>query len=62
MPDSWFSEEKMHKNFIRDVYAMSFKSSEHFYEKGDGPYRGFVYSNLFSDPLDLATWSQRELL
>ena len=22
MPDSWFSEEKMHKNFIRDVYAM----------------------------------------
>ena len=23
MPDSWFSEEKMHKNFIRDVYAMN---------------------------------------
>ena len=22
MPDSWFSEEKMHKIFIRDVYAM----------------------------------------
>ena len=24
-------------------------SSEHIYEKGDGPYRGFGYSSLFSD-------------
>ena len=22
MPTSWFSEEKMHRNFIKDVYAM----------------------------------------
>ena len=40
----------------------SFKSSEHINEKGDGPYRGFGYLSLFSDPIDLATWSQRELL
>ena len=39
----------------------SFKSSEHIFEKGDGPYRGFGYSSLVSDPLDLATWSQRKL-
>ena len=26
MPDSLFSEEKMHKNFIRDVYAMIIKT------------------------------------
>ena len=38
----------------------SFKSSEHINEKGDGPYRGFGY--FFSDPIDFATWSQRELL
>ena len=31
-------------------------------EKGDGPYRGFGYLSLFSDPIDLATWSQIELL
>ena len=31
-------------------------------EKRDGPYRGFDYQSLVSDPLDLATWSQRELL
>ena len=29
-------------------------------KKGDGPYRGFGYLSLFSDPTDLATWSQRE--
>ena len=29
----------------------SFKSSEHIFEKGDGPYRGFGYSSLVSDPL-----------
>ena len=31
-------------------------------EKGDGAYRGFGYLSLFSDPIDLATWSQRESL
>ena len=36
--------------------------SEHIYEKDDGPYRGFGYSSLFSDPLDLATWNHTELL
>ena len=43
------------------IRLTSFKSSEHILEKGDGPYRGFGYSSLVSDPLDLATWSQREL-
>ena len=33
----------------------SFKSSEHIDEKGDGPYRGFDFLSLVSDPLDLAT-------
>ena len=37
----------------------SFKSSEHINEKGDEPYHGFGYLNLFSDPIDFATWSQR---
>ena len=40
----------------------SFKSSEHINEKGDGSYRGFGYLSLFSDSIDLETWSQRELL
>ena len=40
----------------------SFKSSEHINEKMDGPYRGFDYKSLFSDPLDLAKLSQREIL
>ena len=40
----------------------SFKSSEHINEKGDGPYHGFGYLNLVSDPLDLTAWSQRQLL
>ena len=35
----------------------SFKSSEHINEKGDGPYLGFGYLSLFSDPVDLATSS-----
>ena len=43
------------------IKLSSFKSSEHIYEKGGGPYRGFGYSSLFSDPLDLATWRQRAL-
>ena len=44
------------------IKLRSFKSSEHINEKGDGPYCGFGYLSLFSDPIDLATWSQRELL
>ena len=43
------------------IKLRSFKSSEHIFEKGDGPYRGFGYLSLVSDPLDLATWSPREL-
>ena len=39
-----------------------FKSSEHINEKGDEPYRGFDNKSLVSDPLDLATCNQRELL
>ena len=41
------------------IKLRSFKSSEHINEKGDGPYHGFGYLSLFSDPIDLATWSQR---
>ena len=44
------------------IKLKSFKSSEHINEEGDEPYRGFGYFSLFSDPIDLATWSQRELL
>ena len=40
----------------------SLKSSEHINEKRNGPYRGFGYLRLFSDPLDLAEWSQSEIL
>ena len=40
----------------------SFKSSEHINKKMIGPYRGFDYKSLFSDPPDLAKWSQREIL
>ena len=40
----------------------SFKSSEHINEKGDGPYRSFGSLSLFSDSIDLAIWSHRELL
>ena len=47
--------------FLIKIKLRSFKSSEHIFEKGDGPYRGFGYSSLVSDPLDSATWSQREL-
>ena len=38
-----------------------FKSSEYINEKKNGPYRGFGYSSLISDPIHLATWNQREL-
>ena len=44
------------------IELRSFKRSEHIYEKGDGPYPGFGYLCLFFDPIDLATWNQRELL
>ena len=44
------------------IKLRSFKSSEHINEKGDGPYRGVGYLSLFNEPIDLATWSQRELL
>ena len=42
------------------IELRSFKIDEHINKKGDGPYRGFGYLSLFSDPIDLATWSQRE--
>ena len=38
------------------IKLRSFKSSERINEKGDGPYHGFGYLSLFSDPIDLATW------
>ena len=41
------------------IKVRSFVGSEHINEKRDGPYRGFGYLSLFSDPIDLATWSQR---
>ena len=41
------------------IKLRSFKSSERINEKGDGPYHGFGYLSLFSDPIDLATWTQR---
>ena len=44
------------------IKLRSFKSSEHINEKRDGPYPGFGYLSIFSDPVDLATWSQRKLL
>ena len=50
------------KNKELKIKQRSFKSSEHISEKGNGPYRGFGHLSLFSDPIDLATWSQRELL
>ena len=30
-------------------------------EKGDGPYRGFGYLSLFSDPIDLATLQPKRI-
>ena len=57
---------RVHKNegivhYQIKIKLRSFKSSKHINEESDGPYRGFGYSSLFSDPLDLATWSQSEL-
>ena len=37
----------------------AFKSGEHINEKWGGPYRGFGYLSLFSDPIDLR--GQRKL-
>ena len=39
----------------------SFRSNEHIYEKGVGPYRGFGYFSLVSDPIELAIWSQKRI-
>ena len=36
--------------FIIKIKLRSFKSREHINEKKDGPYRGFGYLSLFSDP------------
>ena len=34
------------------IKLRSFKSSEHINEKRDGPYHGFGYSSLMSDPIN----------
>ena len=47
---------------IIQIKPRSFKSTEHITEERDAPYRGFGYLSLFSDPLDLAKWSQKETL
>ena len=53
----------MQNAYLIKMKLRSFKSStsENINEEGDGPYRGFGYLSLFSDPIDLATWSQGEL-
>ena len=38
----------------------SFKSKENIYKNEIGPYRGFSYSSLISDPLNLGKRSQRK--
>ena len=38
------------------------KSSEHINEKRDRPFCGVCYLSIFSDPLDFAKWSQRDIL
>ena len=45
----------------KKVKLISFKSSEHINEKGDGPYHCFSYLSLVSDPLNLTACSQRDL-
>ena len=47
------ASEKLLQERIK-IKLRSFKSNE-LNEESDGPYRGFGYSSLFSDPLDLAT-------
>ena len=44
-------------SFVEHRQAVQ-KSSEHINEKLDGPYHGFSYLSLFSDPTDLTKWSQ----
>ena len=44
------------------IQQRSVKSNEHINEKRDGPSRGSGYLNLFSDLLNLAKWSQSEIL
>ena len=39
----------------------SFKSSEHINEKGDGPYRGFDYKSLVSDPLEFGKMEPKRI-
>ena len=43
-------------------HLRSFRNSEHIEEKGDGPFHGLGNINLVSDPVDLTTCSQGELL
>ena len=47
------------KHEFTTLKVRSFKSIN---EKKDGPNCGFDYLSLFSDPIDLTTWSLRELL
>ena len=56
MDNIWFTK------YTIKIELRSFKSSEHINEGRDGPYHGFGYLSLFSDPLDLAKWGQREIL
>ena len=45
---SWPSYQSIYEMKIKHRF---FKSSEHINEKGDGPYNGFCYLSLFSDPV-----------
>ena len=42
-----------------NIKLRSFKSSEHPNEKRVGPYPGFGCLSLFSDPLDVAKYSEK---
>ena len=44
------------------IKLRSFKSSERNNEKGDGPYRGFGYLNLVSDPIRFGNMEPKGLL
>ena len=43
--------------FNKKVKLGFFKSSENINEIVDGPYRGFGYASLTSDPVNMAIWS-----
>ena len=43
------------------IKLRSFKGSEHINKKGDGPYRGFGYLSLFSDPIDLVNMEPKRI-